>query len=371
MTEPTGALDPDGRPSRVTKVVRVAPFLLIALSALADAESTSGQQYDRYLVAAPALAASVWGAGTTLFVGLLAMVAEAARGLIHDGRVGRPAVSVMAVIFTVSLAAAYAARVRVRRERDLAEVRSVARTAQQVVLRPLPDRLGSVELALYYKAAAAQSQIGGDLYEAVRTPHGVRLILGDVQGKGLPAVETAAALLGSFREAAYDAETLAELAARLETSLQRYAERASTRDSAERFATAILMEIPEDRPEAFLLNCGHPPPLMLNPDGVRAVHPDVPLPPLNLSSLVASEYRTETVPFGPGDRVLLYTDGVSEARDQNGEFYPLAERLAGWTGESSAGLLDDLRNDLTKYSGGAAADDVAVLIAARHVPEGP
>lgn len=371
LIEPVGfaeALEPVRKRSRITTSLRVAPFLLIALSALADAESTAGQQYDRYLVAAPALAASVWGAGTTILVGILAMLAEVARGLIHDGRVGRPTASVIAVISTVTLAAAYAARVRVQRERDLAEIRSVARTAQQVVLRPLPGRLGSVDLALYYSAAAAQAQIGGDLYEAVRTRHGVRIILGDVQGKGLPAVETAAALLGSFREAAYDAEDLAELAGRLETSLRRYAERASTPDSAERFATAVLMEIPDGRPEAFLLNCGHPPPLLIQPDGVRAIEPDAPLPPLNLSALVASEYRTETVPFGPGDRVLLYTDGVSEARNRAGVFYPLADRLTGWIAEPSPQLLAELSRDLNRYAGGATSDDAAVLIAARHRP---
>ncbi|KDN88088.1 PP2C family protein-serine/threonine phosphatase [Kitasatospora cheerisanensis] len=369
---PTITDKPDpARPRPVLSALsRLAPFLLIALAVAADTETPAGQRYDRFVVAAPALAAASWGPSGTLMIGLVAVVAEVVLALVRDGHVGASGASVIAATVTVTLAAAYAAGQRVRREHDLALVRSVAQTAQQVVLRPLPDRINGVDLALYYTAAAEQAQIGGDLYEAVRTPFGVRIILGDVQGKGLPAVEMAAALLGSFREAAYDSKDLPALASRLETGLQRYAERASSPDAAERFATAVLLEIPDDRPEARLLNCGHPPPVLIQPHGVRLLEPEVPLPPLNLSALVASDYRVRTVPFGPGDRVLMYTDGVSETRDRAGEFYPLAERLARWTAEPSARLLDSLRRDLRRYAGGPADDDVAALLAARHVPPG-
>ncbi|RKE17025.1 PP2C family protein-serine/threonine phosphatase [Streptomyces sp. TLI_171] len=365
---PTITDQPDGgRPRPVlSTLVRYSPFLLIGLSAGADAETPAGQRYDRFVVAAPALAAATWGALGTLVIGALAVIAEVALALHRDGRIGAAGASVIAATVTVTCAAAYTAGMRVRRERDLALVRSVARTAQQVVLRPLPDRINGVDLALYYSAAAEQAQIGGDLYEAVRTPHGVRIILGDVQGKGLPAVEMAAALLGTFREAAYDSPDLPSLASRLETGLQRYAERASSTDASERFATAVLLEIPADRPEAHLLNCGHPPPVLIRSDGVRLLEPASPLPPLNLSALVASDYHAQTVPFGPGDRVLLYTDGVSESRDRHGEFYPLPARLAAWTATPSPTLLDNLRRDLHHYAGGPADDDVAALLATRR-----
>ncbi|WP_073818691.1 PP2C family protein-serine/threonine phosphatase [Kitasatospora sp. CB01950] len=362
--------DPTPRRTVLSTIILSSPFLLIALAAAADTETPAGQRYDRFVVAAPALAAASWGPVGTLLIGALAMLTEVVLALIREGQVGASAGSVIAATLTVTFAAAYTAAQRVRREHDLALVRSVAQTAQQVVLRPLPDRINGVDLALYYRAAAEQAQIGGDLYEAVRTPFGVRIILGDVQGKGLPAVEMAAALLGSFREAAYDCKDLPALASRLETGLQRYAERASSRDASERFATAVLLEIPDDRPEAHLLNCGHPSPVLIQPDGVRLLEPDTPLPPLNLSALVASDYRATTVPFGPGDRVLLYTDGVSETRDRDGEFYPLAERLARWTAEPSVKLLDSLRRDLRRYSGGPADDDVAALLAARYTPKG-
>ena len=80
--------------------------------------------------------------------------------------------------------------------------------------------------------------------------HGkVRLIVGDVQGKGLDAVQTAAVVLGAFREAAYDEPDLGTIAARIELSLER-----QSRD--EEFVTAVLAQIEADGSSAELLNCG-------------------------------------------------------------------------------------------------------------------
>ena len=85
---------------------------------------------------------------------------------------------------------------------------------------PPPARLGPLGLDVVYLAAAAEAKVGGDLYEVTRTAeHGIRVIMGDVRGKGLGAVELAADVLGMFRELAHDACTLAELAARLDAGL--------------------------------------------------------------------------------------------------------------------------------------------------------
>lgn len=93
---------------------------------------------------------------------------------------------------------------RERREAELASVRSIAEVAQRVLLRPVPRTAGGLSAAVSYTAAVAEARIGGDLYEVVTSPGGVRVIVGDVQGKGLDAVETAADVLGAFREAAHD-----------------------------------------------------------------------------------------------------------------------------------------------------------------------
>ena len=74
---------------------------------------------------------------------------------------------------------------------------------------------------MVYLAAAAEARVGGDLYEVARTPFGIRLIVGDARGKGLEAVETAADVLGVFREVAHEVYTLAEVARRIDASLAR------------------------------------------------------------------------------------------------------------------------------------------------------
>src|ERR1700722_15336377 len=80
-----------------------------------------------------------------------------------------------------------------RQELQMANMTSVAEAAQRAVLRPLPEQLGPLKLGVVYLAAAAEARVGGDLYEVTHTEgHGIRLIIGDVRGKGLGAVEVAA-----------------------------------------------------------------------------------------------------------------------------------------------------------------------------------
>lgn len=259
---------------------------------------------------------------------------------------------------------------RIHRERTLATLRSVAETAQRVLLRPVPRRLGRVSMEALYLSAAAEARIGGDLYEAVATTHGVRLLIGDVRGKGLRAVETAATILGAFREAAYEEPDLAAVAHRVERSMSRRAAQLPGSDMAERFVTAVFAEVPDQASVVRLVNCGHPPPLRLSPDGVTELHPSDPGLPLNLGVLLGIEYCVDVVPFRPGDLLLLYTDGVTETRDADGDFYPLHERIRSWTSLPPSDLLARLHQDLVSYSDGHLDDDIAAL-AAYRLPEDP
>ncbi|MGW3557391.1 hypothetical protein ACWDNT_08460, partial [Streptomyces sp. NPDC000963] len=85
--------------------------------------------------------------------------------------------------------------------RELARARAVAAATQQVLLRPPPGRLEGLTLAAGQLSASRGASVGGDLYEAVATPYGVRIVLGDVRGHGLAALGAVVAVLGSFREA--------------------------------------------------------------------------------------------------------------------------------------------------------------------------
>ena len=279
------------------------------------------------------------------------------------------AYSELATLAAIAVFAVFLNRLLGRRAQQLVQVRSVAETAQLAVLHPIPRHLGHVTLESLYLAAAAEARIGGDLYEAIRTPHGVRLLIGDVRGKGLLAVQTAATLLSAFREAAHDAPDLPDLARRLERSVSRYASQypgVPGSEIAERFITALLAEIPDDEPVVRTVACGHPPPLLLHRGEVREVRAAAPSPPFNLGMLVSDEYHVDLAPFLPGDQLLLYTDGVSETRDRSGAFYPLVERIRSWGGEAPHQLLEHLHRDLVAYSGGELDDDIAALVARRR-----
>jgi serine phosphatase RsbU (regulator of sigma subunit) len=219
-----------------------------------------------------------------------------------------------------------------------------------------------------YLAATAEARVGGDLYEVARTPYGIRLIMGDVRGKGLGAVEIAADILGVFREAAHDVYTLAEVARRLDASLAR------REGTPEEFVTAVLVEIDPDVTGLTVYNCGHPPPILLKAaepgNGRRSmiiVDVAVPAPPLGLMSLGDYSGAGRKLPFNRGDELLLYTDGVTEARDSRRQFYPLTQRLASLTGRAAAGpdepadLLERLRDDVLRHVGAPLDDDAAIL----------
>ncbi|MFF9193799.1 PP2C family protein-serine/threonine phosphatase [Streptomyces sp. NPDC014779] len=340
------------------------PFLALALVAVADLISAEAQHFDRLLVIGPALAAVTWNVRGTLAVGVLAMVLRLLLA-VAQGDPATDIVSAELVLAAVMAAAVWVSQVRTRYERDLSEVTAVAEVVQRVLLRPLAPRLGRVELHLLYVSAAAKARIGGDFYEAVRVPGGVRVMLGDVQGKGLGAVETASVLLGAYRAAVTEAPDLAALADRLEAGLQQYGAWDPDSDAAERFATVLLLELPDDSDVVRLLSCGHPAPLLQHAGEVRPVLFTDPSLPLNLAGLYVSRHVVEEVPFGPGDRLLLFTDGVSETRDRAGTFYPLPARLGAWAAEPADRVLPLLQQDLTAYGAAGLDDDVAALLVVR------
>jgi serine phosphatase RsbU (regulator of sigma subunit) len=101
---------------------------------------------------------------------------------------------------------------------------------------------------------------------------------------------------------------------------------------------------------------------------VRFIEPPEAGLPLGLKHLAASSREPDIVPLEPGDRMLFYTDGVSEARDKSGEFYPLDGCGALLDGQDLDTALDRLRDDVTRYVGHALHDDAAMLLISSGPP---
>ncbi|MEU0004892.1 PP2C family protein-serine/threonine phosphatase [Streptomyces sp. NPDC006314] len=259
---------------------------------------------------------------------------------------------------------------------ELRLARRAARAAQSVVLRPPPPRLDGLNVAAAQLSADRGASVGGDLYEAIATEHGVRVVMGDVRGHGLSALGTVAAVLGSFREAAHDEPELGRVLGRLERALARHLrERARAEHPAhagqgaghpvaEEFVTLLLLEIGTDG-ELHALNCGHPWPYLLSGTTVEPLTRADPLPPLGSFPLPV---ELEIHPCGrllPGESLVLFTDGAEDARDPRGRFFPLPEALRKAVRDHPASPQTVLRTVFTAllhHTAGRPTDDVAVLV---------
>ncbi len=334
------------------------PFMIIVVVALAAAVAGPEAGLLPLLSLGPAFAAVSGGLRKTLIAGLVALVLCAA--LAADQVVGSWRMYALdsAVVAGVTVAAVIAARVRQRREQELAQVSAVAEVAQQVLLGPVPDQIGPVRLAVRYMSATSHAQIGGDLYGVVNTVEGGRIIVGDVQGKGLRAVKTAAAVLSAFREVAHDAVDLPRIAAWIE-------QRLASQLTAEQFVTALVVQVSLDGSKIELLSCGHPPPLLVEEGTGRFIEPPGPGLPLGLAQLARVPREVATFPFSPGDQLLLYTDGVSEARNRAGAFFPLAQCRALRGGGAPEEVLGGLQREVLGHVGHALDDDAAMLLLRR------
>lgn len=342
------------------------PLAIIAAVTVIDINIPTAVHLGPFLVAAPAITASFAGPGVTGSIGALAVAAQALIGQLHGGLMTANHLAQIAALFLISVLVTIFRYVRDRREQKLEEVRAVATMAQRVLVRPLPRRIGPLRIASMYIAAETEAQIGGDLYAAVPSPGATRLVVGDVRGRGLPAVDEAAWILGAFRGSAYRELSLPDIVAHLGNAAYWNKTRLADGDpdAEESFATALVLDIHDDGPFIGLVNCGHPPPLLLRDGKVRPLEADEPALPLGLTAPSASDYRVESFTFELGDLLLLYTDGVIEARDKNGTFYPLVDRVASCHAIDPDALVRHLHDDLLRHAGGNLGDDAVVIVIA-------
>lgn len=254
----------------------------------------------------------------------------------------------------LGILAVVSAVVRDRREERLRRMTVIAATAQQALISSVPARLGNVDLVARYVSATAAAQVGGDLYDVAHTPYGVRVIVGDVKGKGIEAAQLAASVLLAFRHAAATEPDVGAVARSLDATVAGLA-------SDEDFVTAVLMELGPDL--LTVASAGHPAPLLLIGGSVVELDPPEHTLPLGLGA----DPVLVTHDWPPGARLLLYTDGLIEARDRRGRFFPLDDHTEGLNDPSLDLALDNLIDQLVLHAGAHVDDDLALLLA-EHRP---
>ncbi|MFE1175022.1 PP2C family protein-serine/threonine phosphatase [Streptomyces sp. NPDC058773] len=363
-----------GRAGAGWRLVRWLPVLLIVGGVALGLGAPPGCTAAPFFAAAPPAAAALYSLRGTALTALAALLGEIWGVTYRGAAQGHgAAVAEVATVLVIALPALAVNRgVRTAGARPV-PLRDVPEAVRRAVLPTPPERLAGLALAARYVGARAAVRPGGELCAVQDTPHGVRLIVGDVRGAGPAAVATAVIVLGAFREAAEQERTLGAVAGRLERALQREGGRRADvgqgegTEQAEGFTTAVLAEISANGQSALrVLNRGHPPPLLLTPDGgLRELAPATPAPPLGLGEPAT---RPDETFFPAGALLLFFTDGVTAARDLLGRSYQPSNSLRGRRFPGPDALLDSLVEDVTRHTNGTRggpADDMALLAVQR------
>ena len=323
-----------------------AVAVLLVVSGIEFAQGP-GPSVIAWVAIAPFIAAAFAPWRYVVGVGLLAAIL-AFGAVVPDG-LSQSELSTLIGMVLATMAAVAVSIVRQGQSQRFAELVQLATVAQEAVLSPIGPQVGQFAVAGRYVSASAAADIGGDLYEAVDTPFGVRMVIGDVRGKGIDAVRLASLVLGAYRLVAFERPDLGSIVADLDRAVARSV-------GEEDFVTAAFVE--ERGGTLTVVNCGHPAPLLLRRGRVIALEPPRSAPPLGLGP--TAQPRVEHLE--PGDRLLLYTDGLAEAR-RGGEFFPTADRAWALLGHGTVEHgLSSLETALAEWVRGQFDDDIALLL---------
>ena len=235
------------------------------------------------------------------------------------------------------------------------EQRFIADTLQQSLLPPTPPEIPGYELALAYRPAGDGTQVGGDFYDVFEMGGSWLLVVGDVCGKGSEAAAVMAMSRYAVRTAALRGTRPSALLATLNESLVRDA-------PGGRFATAAIARI-GTAPARRLTVCvaGHPPPFVVRasggvetlgePGSLLGVFPDPTLHDADSS-------------LGPGDTLVLYTDGITDARDGEQQFGVdrLRETLGSVAGSHPDAIVSHVMDTVVGFSADSLGDDIALMV---------
>ncbi|MFF7454131.1 SpoIIE family protein phosphatase [Kitasatospora sp. NPDC008115] len=360
----SGSGGPHRAPTNRTVVLAVLGATLLVLGA--QAVGGTSARLVLLLVFVPALLAGLGTLAQTIGAALwVTAVIVVSSAYFPPESINGRVLTVATVVGASAVAVLLCAR-RLRRERELHRMRQSAVALQRQLLRPLPALTSDVLLHGRYRPIEEDAMVGGDLYDIADTPYGTRVVIGDVQGKGLPAIGTGFAVLGAFREAAFREPALTDVALALENAVVRHNEYAAQSGEAERFVTATVLCLDRDHGAGVqAVNCGHLAPYLLA-DGRAEAVPLAAGVPLGLADL-AGEVRTVQWFDLPDDGTLLmFTDGVTEAADRDGVFYPVEQRLRALLDRTPDRLPAAVDEDVTRHSHGRRRDDLTVLALRRN-----
>ncbi len=254
---------------------------------------------------------------------------------------------------------------RAKQRAEESEVRAItlARTLQQTFIPPAHPQIPGLELGARYRPAGNGTEIGGDFYDVFEIgANDWCLVIGDVCGKGVQAALVTTLARYTVRAAAVRQPLPSAALATLNEVLLHH--------DSDRFCTLSVLRFRHEagRWTATVSCGGHPLPLLIRPPGAAITFGR---PGSLVGVLNEPRFSDTTIELNPGDVIVVYTDGVTEARSPHGEFYGdvrLATFLATH-GASTLDLADNLLEKVLEFQSGQPRDDIALVTVA--VPHNP
>ena len=250
--------------------------------------------------------------------------------------------------------AAERAALAIGRGRVVERERRIAETLQRSLLPEVPASIEGLELAARF-VPGAEVEVGGDWYDALPLPSGeLAVVIGDVAGKGLPAATLMGELRAGLRAYVIEGGGPMETLKRLDRLARRSAH----------MATVVLLHVAPDLGRLTYASAGHLPPLLLAADGSARFLRDGASTPL---LALREDIEDGVAELAPGDRVVLYTDGLVERRRKpiDESLERLRSAAEGFEGDVEA-LCDHLLEVLAPPAGSPHDDIALITLRRRH-----
>jgi len=252
-------------------------------------------------------------------------------------------------------------RTRLREEAVAkAKIDEELRTAYAIQKRLLPASLPVIEGYTFAASNRPAKSVSGDYYDVVTRPDGrIHFVMADVSGKGITAALVMSSVAMAFNLFTRTDPTPADLLRELNATL-------APKTAPTKFVTLVAGVLDPVSGMIQFANAGHVAPLVISKSGVEQLRST----DLVVGLFPNAEYRNQTVTLGPGDSLVLFTDGVTEAENQAEEELGLnrvAERLRDLHGSDACGILAAIDDEVNAHIGDTpAGDDVTILAVTRR-----
>ncbi len=238
------------------------------------------------------------------------------------------------------------------------QLQSAHRIQQSFMPQSFPD--SKEDRYLIYAKNIPATAVGGDLFDFVQIdPTHVGMVIGDVSGKGIPAALYMARLISDFRYYCHIAKQPVELVKMLNKALLK-------RSQQGMFVSFIFMVLDTNTGELIISNAGHLPPIWYQRQRNSCQLIDL-FSGIPLGILDEVEFDEHAIQLEPGDMILLYTDGVTEAKNQNKEMFTLdrLEKLVNYPRSHPQILIEEIVEKVKEFSGPIQQHDDITLLAVR------